>query len=407
LRLKGVAAALFLAIILMMPVALLVSVNSVTESVIITQVENHVISEYQTSAPIEISTDLDFLTLGASGVGTRSDPYVIGNLAISATGTCIYVHDTIAFFIIYNCILESEDNEPVIQFDNVENGQVLLCEISGGASSSEASGINFLNSRDCSVSNTSIYGFWIGIRLNTASNCSITNSKISSNNRGLLFESSSYCQIVNNSIYSSRNNGLEFGLGSHNNTVYANSIGWNGIDSEIERNAVDNGEDNHFDDGVSLGNAWTDYNGTAPYDIFGSNESVDSFPELLEDTENPVIAKPLDTAIDVETSGNTLTWIASDEFPNTYSIQIDEGPVDVDRAWNGGDITVDLDSLPVGIHSYNITLYDGAGNTASDEVSVNVVSFVLGGIGTELVMIASGITVVCFLVIILLVKKMS
>ena len=116
MRLKGVAAALFLAIILMMPVALLVSTNSVTESVTITQVKNHVISQYQTSAPIEIGTDSDFLTLGASGVGTRSDPYVIGNLTISATGTCIYVHDTIAFFIIYNCILESDDNEPEIQF---------------------------------------------------------------------------------------------------------------------------------------------------------------------------------------------------------------------------------------------------------------------------------------------------
>lgn len=403
MRMKGVAAALFLMLILMMPVAILVSTNLVEESVTISQTRNHTTSQYQTSSPIQISSNSDFVTLGASGVGTRADPYVIGNLAISTTGTCIFVHDTTAYFIIYNCILESGDTEPAIQFDNVENGQVVLCEINGGSS-----GIDILDSRDCSVSNTSIYSSWNGIHLNMASNFTTTYSRLSSNHRGLLFDSSSYCQIFNNSIYSNIDTGLEFASSSHNNTVYGNSIGWNGREYwvELEGNAVDHGEDNHFDDGDSVGNAWTDFNGTMPYEIWGTSGSIDSFPELLEDTEAPVVFGLYDTAIDIETSGNTMTWTASDEFPHTYSIQIDEGQ-DSGSVWTGGNITVDLDSLPVGTHRYNLTLYDGAGNTASDEVYVSVVSFILGGIGTELVMIASGITVACFIVIILLVKKLS
>ncbi len=385
-----------------MPVAILVSTNFVEESVTVAPVKNHIISQYETSAPIYIGSNLDFVAAGASGVGTRSDPYVLGNLAISTNGTSISVQNTTAFFIIFNNILESGDTEPAIQFDNVQNGQVMQSEIRGGSN-----GINILNSQDCSVTNTSIYGCRNGLYLYMASNFSITYSTIFSNWRGLLFESSSYNQVINNSIYSNSFNGLEIRWLSHNNTVYGNSIGWNSIlSSEIEVNAVDNGEDNHFDDGVGVGNAWTDFNDTIPYVIPGTSGTNDSYPHLFEDTEAPVVSPLFDTVIDIETSGNTMTWTVSDEFPRSYSIKIGDSPV-VASVWNGGNITVDLDSLLEGSHRYNLTLYDGAQNTASDEVLVNVVLFVLGGIGTELVMIASGITVASFVVIILLIKRLS
>ncbi len=399
---KRVAAALFLTSIMMMPVAVFVSTNLVEESVTVSQVQNHITSQFQTSEPINISSNSEFVTAGASGVGTRSDPYVLENLAISTTGTSISVQDTTAYFIIYNSILESGDTESAIKFTNVENGQVTLVEITGGNS-----GIEIINSHDISVSNTSIYGTWNGIYLNTASNSTITYSRVFGNHRGMLVWWSSYWQIINNSIYSNTDIGIELAWTSHNNTIIGNSIGWNGIPNELGSNAADNGGINHFDDGVSVGNAWSDFNGTTPYQIVGSSGAIDSYPELLEDTENPVISGPLDTVIDVETSGNTLNWTTFDEFPQTYSLQIDDGAVAEGRAWNGGDITIDIDSLPVGTYRYLLTFYDCAGNSASDEVVVTVVSFVLGGIGTELVMIASGVTVACFVVIILLVKRLS
>ncbi|TET09410.1 MAG: hypothetical protein E3J86_08300 [Candidatus Thorarchaeota archaeon] len=404
---KRDAAALFLISILMMPVAVFVSTNLIEESVITSKVRSFTTSQYQTSAPINISGNSELASVAASGIGTRSDPYIIENLSITSSGTSISVRNTNAYFIIYNCILESGHSQPAIQFDNVENGQIILTGISKGLTTS-TSGIQISNSQDISVSNTSIYGSWNGIHLYRVSNSTITNSKLFSNYRGLLFESSSYCQVVNNSIFSNSNNGLEIWGSSHNITVYGNSIGWNGQPTwEFESNAVDDGDDNHFDDGVSVGNTWSDFNGTTPYSIVGSGGAIDSYPELLEDTENPVISGPLDTVIDVETSGNTLNWTTFDEFPQDYSLQIDNGAVAEGRAWNGGDITIDIDSLPVGTYSYLLTFYDCAGNSASDEVVVTVVSFVLGGIGTELVMIASGVTVACFVVIILLVKRLS
>ena len=404
---KRDAAALFLISILMMPVAVLVSTNLAEESVTVSQVQNHIISQYQTSTAINISGNSEFVSVSASGVGTRSDPYIIENLFISSSGRSIYVRNTNAYFIIYNCILESGNSLPAIQFDNVENGQIILTEIRKRLTTS-TSGIQISNSQDCLVSNTSIYGSWNGIHLYSVSNSTIANSTLFSNNRGLLFESSSYIQVVNNSIFLNSNTGLEIWGSSHNNTVYGNTIGWNGQPTwEYESNAVDNGDDNHFDDGISVGNAWSDFNGTSPYEIAGSGGAIDSYPELLEDTEDPVILGPSDTVIDVETSGNTLNWTTFDEFPRSYSLQIDSGAVAEGRDWNEGDITIGLDSLGVGTYRYVLTFYDCAGNSASDEVVVTVISFVLGGIGTELVMIASGITVVCFVVIILLIKRLS
>ena len=114
----------------------------------------------------------------------------------------------------------------------------------------------------------------------------------------------------------------------------------------------------------------------------------------------------MDTAIDVETTGNVLTWIASDEYPDRYRIEID-GYLLSSSSWNGDPITTNLDALSVGSYSYVITVYDAVGNSVMDTVYVSVVSFVLGGIGTELVMIASGLTVAIFLVMMLIIKKLS
>lgn len=392
---------IFLVFILMMPIALLVSTSAQTSSLTIIQTRSYTNSQ-QPSTPIVITSNSDFVTVGATGVGTRADPYVISDLVISTRdGPCINVTGTTAYFIIYNCILDAGDGDQVILFDNVENGQVVKCEISGGTS-----GIEFLNTVDCSVANTTIFRCWIGIHMNLAFNCTVTNSRITSNQRGLFFEGADYTQIVNNSIYSNTVSGLEFAWQADNNTVFGNLFGWNSISGEPEGNAVDHGDNNQFDDGVSIGNAWTDFNGTPPYPILGTSGTNDSYPELFEDNDVPILLEQFDTAIDVETSGNMLTWTASDEYPHTYSIQIDDGP-ESSAFWNGGDITVDLDSLSVGMYRYTLTVHDGANNSASDEVFVSVVSFVLGGIGTELVMIASGVTVAIFLVIILIIKRLS
>jgi hypothetical protein len=120
----------------------------------------------------------------------------------------------------------------------------------------------------------------------------------------------------------------------------------------------------------------------------------------------PILVPHYDTAIDVESVGNTLTWLAYDVFPWSYIIA-ENGQNTIVSVWVGGEITMGLDHLALGTWTITIIITDGAGNETSDEVFVSVVSFILGGIGTELVMIASGLTVASFVMIIILSKKLS
>jgi parallel beta-helix repeat protein len=353
------------------------------------------------SENLVMESNADFALFGATGVGTRSEPYRIENLQISYTETCILVQDTTAYFVISNCKFQSNGTEPAVLFSNVENGRVDNCEFTEGAS-----GIKLYDSIDCSIANSTFYGCSNGIRLTSSANSSVIGNEIHNNNRGVLVENSQFCEILDNSIYSNWQYGIEITFSASNNTIYGNSIGWNVISGENEVNAIDSGFDNAFDDGVSIGNYWDDYNSSEPYIISGTGSSIDDFAQLLEDNVNPALVPLNDIAIDVNSEGNSITWQTYDLFPKSYTIR-QNTVIATSAIWDGGEVTFDLDHLSVGTYEISISVVDGAGNSATDTISVTVVEFILGGLGTELVMIASGITLVVFLAMIVLVKKMT
>ncbi len=67
--------------------------------------------------------------------------------------------------------------------------------------------------------------------------------------------------------------------------THGNQLGYNG-----ESNASDEeGTDNSWDDGVSLGNYWGDYDGTGVYTIPGSTGSVDRYPRKMTVTIPPEV----------------------------------------------------------------------------------------------------------------------
>jgi hypothetical protein len=83
-----------------------------------------------------------------------------------------------------------------------------------------------------------------------------------------------------------------------NNTISYNSIGVR-IDSGCFYNTIylnrfvnnaeqarDFGKFNRWDDGISLGNYWSDYEGIGPYQINGDARSRDHHPEGRTDTPN-------------------------------------------------------------------------------------------------------------------------
>jgi parallel beta-helix repeat protein len=372
------------------------------QSIMVSFNNENTIAQYQSHPSILIESNADFAAHGASGVGTPSEPYTFENFQISATETCIEVRDTTAYFVILNCKLSTaEVTNPVIRFLNVENGRIEQCDVNGGGN-----GFELNQAMNCSAIENVFYGCYNGLLFFNSANCTIAENKIHNNQVGVKLDWTEYCDILNNSVYSNFEFGIEIASNSHNNTCYGNSIGWNHVRSDGERNAIDNGEDNLFDDGSSIGNLWTDFNESESYQVYGNAATIDHYAGLLEDNIDPVIVPQDDTVIDVESVGNSLTWLVGDGFPAIFIVEDDDVQV-ISGVWNGDQITIDLDHFTIGIHAVTVTIYDGAGNEASDDVFVSVEYYILGGIGTELVMIASAITVASFVTIIFLIKKLS
>ena len=67
-----------------------------------------------------------------------------------------------------------------------------------------------------------------------------------------------------------------------------NEIFGNMFVNNTEGNALDDGEDNSWDDGIGSGNFWDDYGGTGVYVIPGTAGSVDHYPlgQLLNTTKS-------------------------------------------------------------------------------------------------------------------------
>ena len=104
----------------------------------------------------------------------------------------------------------------------------------------------------------------------------LRNTFENSQDTGLNLESAYNVTIIGNKFLHNGKYGMEL---THCDfcTIYNNSLGWN-----EEDNAYDNhGSNNIWDDGVSVGNAWSDYDGSGVYEIWGSSNSVDRYPSIL------------------------------------------------------------------------------------------------------------------------------
>jgi len=118
----------------------------------------------------------------------------------------------------------------------------------------------------------------VGIQLGFCANSTIANNTATDNSLyGFYLRSSDNCTLTNNTVSDNQLYGIYLGTGCEYNRLYLNRLGNNS-----ESNAKDNGGSNSWDDGVSSGNYWLDYNGTGIYQIPGSAGSVDNYPFVWE-----------------------------------------------------------------------------------------------------------------------------
>jgi parallel beta-helix repeat protein len=199
-----------------------------------------------------------------------------------------------------------------------------------------------------------------------ADECTLTsNAAISNGETGFLL-SGSDCMLTNNSA---AENDCGVCLSQHSQDV---SLFLNRLYGNTQHNAMDNGTANTWDNGTH-GNYWDDYDGENTYLIPGSAESIDNHPYRIDNIP-PTVDGPEDIAYEYGTTGHSITWNPEDLNPHSYAVYRNDTVVRT-GVWNTSSetITVSIDGLSVGSHTFTLAVRDILGNEGSDMVLVTVV----------------------------------
>ncbi len=93
----------------------------------------------------------------------------------------------------------------------------------------------------------------------------------------------------------------------------------------------------------------------------------------VDDSVAPLIDSPSDLSFVEGDPTASITWTPTDSYPISFEI-LDNETVLESGDWDGSQITIGLDTLPLGLHVITLTVYDLGGNSVSDEVYVTVTS---------------------------------
>lgn len=247
-----------------------------------------------------------------TGGGSSSNPYIIQNFEIDAggSGDCILIENSLAYFIIKNCILSNSVSFAGIKLYNLKNGEITDNEFTNCGIGIELSTNYPGGTSDIVISKNNLHNNGVGIQLYGASISDVIGNTINNNDYGVSFSYGDY-NLISENVITDNVNGIysyaNWDYESEHNTISNNLIQDNSnigvfindyvnlnfiflncfIDNGL--NAYDEGTDNQWDNGVK-GNYWSNYTGSdsnndgigdTPYVITGSAGSQDNFP-LME-----------------------------------------------------------------------------------------------------------------------------
>jgi len=235
---------------------------------------------------------------------------------------------------------------------------------------------------DCDVLASLNYGYriyysdWITIRGGTTTD---------SGNHGIYCMSSTYGEIIENTVTQNGADGISLFYGDHyqliNNTVEGNTayginlyvfsdyntVFGNNFSSNLQGNGYAYQDTNTWDDGVSIGNYWDDYEGPGTYLIPGPGDNEDRYPRgpavVLTDHSNE--------DIQFESVGASFTWSSFSTEPDYYIIYVEDA-VHVEGVWDGLGISVDVDTSSLGTFNYTLIINGTSGYYATDTVLVTI-----------------------------------
>ena len=107
------------------------------------------------------------------------------------------------------------------------------------------------------------------------------------------------------------------------------------------------------------------------FDNTGNSGPYSNVNLIIIDATIPSIDQPNDKSYKEGSTGNRIVWNSNDINPDRCEVTRDETIVR-DNSWDGNIIIIDIDELSVGTYIYTCTVYDKAGNSNSDSVTVTV-----------------------------------
>jgi len=107
------------------------------------------------------------------------------------------------------------------------------------------------------------------------------------------------------------------------------------------------------------------------FDNTGNSGPYSNVNLIIIDATIPSIDQPNDKSYKEGSTGNRIVWNSNDINPDRCEVTRDETIVR-DNSWDGNIIIIDIDELSVGTYIYTCTVYDKAGNSNSDIVTVTV-----------------------------------
>jgi len=107
------------------------------------------------------------------------------------------------------------------------------------------------------------------------------------------------------------------------------------------------------------------------FDSTGNSGTYSIVNLVTIDSTIPSINQPSDTSYEEGSTGNVIVWNPDDINPYRCEVNRD-GTVVTNDFWDGSNITEDIDGLSAGTYIYICTVYDKAGNSISDSVTVTV-----------------------------------
>ena len=235
------------------------------------------------------------------------------------------------------------------------------------ANSNLRDGFHLAHLDNCTMIHNTVYRSGVcGFGLEKSKNCTLTHNTGANSMIGFALDTSN-CTLTHNTASDNRGYGFHLMTECENNTLYLNRIG-----SNVVSDAQDDGVLNYWDDGISQGNYWLDYEGTGTYSISGTAGSVDNYP-FFWDIVVPTVNSPSNVEYTEGESGNSITWIPSDDYPKSYTVYRNSEVI-ISGAWNSSteSITISVDELSSWVYNYTLVVTDAGGNTAIDTVLVTV-----------------------------------